>query len=138
MTESGKNGRDEFEGFFSKSAFRSGYFIAAGGACVGTTAYDVVIIYRHWQALSTFDTQALFVVAGILIGFLWMSLAQHSLIRELYREKKCVSDINRESALALVLRVTARTTNSMVFYCSLGVLLLLVSVDQLLPRMPGR
>lgn len=127
--------REEFEGFFSKSAFRSGYFVAASGMCVGATAYDVAVLRRHWQALSTGEAQILLIVAGSLVGLLWMSLTEHARVRQFYAEG-CISDPNPDSAVYAVLQVAARTANSMLFFGSLALWGLLVVIDKLLSAVP--
>ncbi|PYV85510.1 MAG: hypothetical protein DMG93_01310 [Acidobacteria bacterium] len=125
--------KEEFDDFFSNPAFRSGYFIVATIACVSATLYNLAIILRHWRTLGTGDAPLLLVMAVTLIGFLWISLAQHSYVRQLYKAGS-ISDVRPGAPLFDVLRVAAKTTNNMLFFGSLAAASLLFVIDQLLSR----
>lgn len=120
-----------FDDFFSKSILRSGYFIAGSVICVGALAYDVVILYRHWDTLSTGDAPIQLLVAGMLIGFLWVSLAGHGRVRKMYRDGS-VSDVKKGSAIHTALQVAAETIFNMLFWDSTAALVSLVAIDKLL------
>jgi hypothetical protein len=137
LSESSTPKDEEFEHFFSKPILRSGYFIAASLVCVGATVYDLTILRRHWRELSTGDAQILMLVTGTLVGLLWISLVQHSHLHEFFKEG-IIRTVKGDLPLNTTLRSAARTTNTMLFFGSLGIWVLLVSVDQLLSALTGK
>jgi len=128
-------GKEEFDGFFSNSAFRSGYFITATLVCLGTLAYEVFLLYRHWRVLSDNDLIGFLLVASLLLGLWTFSLEQHSWTRILLRNEM-ISEVSQDFVFRNVLRVAAKTINNMLFSSSLAILLLLFFVDMLLSRLP--
>ena len=129
--------KEEFEGFFSNSAFRSGYFITATLVCLGTLAYDGFVVYRHWRVLSDNEVIVFLFVGSLLLGLWTFSLEQHSWTRILLRNEM-ISEVNQDFVFKNVLQVAAKTINNMLFSSSLAVWFLLFFVDMLLSRVPAK
>jgi hypothetical protein len=127
--------KEEFEGFFAKSAFRSGYFITATLVCLGTLAYEGFVLHRHWRVLSDNDVIGFLLVASLLLGLWTFSLEQHSWTRVLLRNEM-ISEVSQDFVFKNVLQVAAKTINNMLFSSSLAIWCLLFFVDMLLSRLP--
>jgi hypothetical protein len=129
--------KEEFDGFFSNSAFRSGYFITATLVCFGTLAYEGFVLYRHWRVLSDTEVISFLFVASLVLGLWTFSLEQHSWTRILLRNET-ISEVSQDFVFKNVLQVAAKTINNMLFSSSLAVLILLFFVDMLLSRLPAK
>jgi hypothetical protein len=125
--------KEEFDGFFSSSAFRSGYFVTATLVCLGTLAYEGFVVYRHWRLLSDSEVIGFVLVASLLLGLWTFSLEQHSWTRVLLRNEM-ISEVSQDFVFKNVLQVAAKTINNMLFSSSLAIWLLLFFVDMLLSR----
>ena len=132
-----KTENEEFDGFFSNSAFRSGYFITATLLCLGTLAYEGFVLHRHWRVLSDNEVIDFVLVASLLLGLWTFSLEQHSWTRVLLRNEM-ISEVSQDFVFKNVLQVAAKTINNMLFSSSLAILFLLFFVDMLLSRLPAK
>jgi hypothetical protein len=129
--------RGAFDGqkFFSRSPFRSAYFLVITALCASGTIFGLSILYRYRVLLSTEG------MAGFLIfvcGFLfpwWRVLRYHELVRQLYSEGS-VTNVEPGSALDVALGVAAGVIVNSLFYAFATMLALLAYIEHLLKRCP--
>jgi len=101
--------------FFSHSPFRSGYFLAATGACTIAVLLNGFTLYRYWQRLSPNKASILCLVEwGVIITW-WRGFRHLERIRELYLQGQ-ITDAEPGSPINIVLGTVAVATSEMLFF----------------------
>ena len=117
--------------FFSQSPFRSLKFLLASAACLGGIAYDILVLYWHWQRLWT---SVAWILIGVVVGLggtWWVAYRYIQRVRDLYSEGS-VGDVEPGSPLDVVLGIAAGAINETLLSCFISIILLLGLAEYLL------
>jgi hypothetical protein len=132
-----KRGPIDGQKFFSRSPFRSGYFLIASLFCFISLLLDAEILFRYWQKLSTFGAGLFwFIGVGLALSW-WRAFSYVERVRDLYREL-LIKEAEPGSPLDITLGVAAGAINIILFLGSSVTALLLGYTRNLLGRIPGR
>lgn len=122
----------EGEKFFSRSAFRSGFFVADTVLLGLTLMIGSLVLASHWHSLTFLMVAS---VSAVLIGnvMVWLAaLRAHRRIHSLY-QSGAIQAVVVGSPLELVIRVASGTTHLGLFCTPLFVSVLLMRLDKVLP-----
>lgn len=117
--------------FFSRSPFRSGYFLIATAVSWGCVVLVLRILLRHWPHLPSGGVVILsLIVMGIAQA--WVRGYRYiDRLRQLY-SGAVLTHVEAGSPLDIALGVAAGVTNNLLFYSLTTLALSLVYVDRLL------
>jgi hypothetical protein len=127
--------RGPFDGqkFFSRSPFRSGYFLTASAACLLSLCITFVVMYRNWGRLGTFEVILLAQLAWGLGMTWWRNLQNIDRVRQLYEEGS-ITKVEPGSPLDVALASAGGATNELLFFYSASTAILVAYVGHLLAR----
>lgn len=117
--------------FFSRSPFRSKYFLAVTTMGLACTICDLFLLYRYWHQLSPPAILTLWMALCGIVGPWIRALRYHDRVRRLNVPSGLV-EAKSGSMLHVVLSVAAGATNDTLFFSLATILLLLVYVGRLL------
>jgi hypothetical protein len=118
--------------FFSKSPFRSGYFIIATLVCAACMVLFAYTIYNYWSRLWQFEVLILFQVAWGGVAATWWRVFRYiSRVRELF-DGDLSETLEPSSPLNVVMNVAASAINELMFFLYGSICLLVVYIISLL------
>jgi hypothetical protein len=121
--------------FFSRSPFRSAYFLLATSVCLAGVLLDIFILYQYWQKLSTYAAAVLWTVGYGLTVAWWRGHHYIGLVRDLYLDGS-ITEAEKGSPLDITLGVAAGAINQILIFGSCATMLLLGYLAGLLRQMP--
>ena len=130
--------RGPFNGhhFFSRSPFRSGYFLVMTAFCLVAVIATLYVMYRAWSRLQFNEFTALIWVAWAGIITSWVKALQTiDRVRQLYVEGS-VTEVEPGSPLDVAMGAAAEAINNNLFFYAGSVVFLLFFIAHLFSRCP--
>src|SRR5208282_3940837 len=123
----GRRGAFDGQKFFSRSPFRSGYFLVVTSLCMAGAVYGVSILYRYRHQMPSQGTTSLLVfVCGFVYPW-WRAVRYHERLHQVYVEGSLV-ELEPGSAMDVALGVAAGAINDSLFFCFTTMLALLAYI----------
>ena len=118
--------------FFSRTPFRSGYFVIVTAICLACIILAAFITYRNWDRLTGVQILIIFQVAwGGIAGTWWGALQSIDRVRQLYAEGS-ITEVEPGSPLDVALAVAAGAITHILFCFSITVAIVLYYIGYLL------
>jgi hypothetical protein len=116
----------EWRDFFSRSPFRSGFFLILLGLCVAVVLLGLYVLLYYWGSLSPVMAAVFFLycLQGAVVPMRQL-LRAHSRIHEMYLSGR-IGDVSPESPLSVALETASAALQTGLFYTLTSVLFLLL------------
>jgi len=119
--------------FFSRPPLRSAYFLVSTVICLVCLILAILVLYRHWARLSPGEAMLMFlIICPGVVGIWWRTFQAIDQVRELYAQG-LIAEVKHGSPLDMALTAAAQTSD-LLFSGSLGIMFLLLYINDLLAR----